>query len=81
MINATLALIENPELEDNELNTIVPALTSDRWQILGRKGALSAILTGRGSIVMRGKAEVEEIRKGRLAIVVTEIPYQLIKLP
>ena len=80
VINATLALIENPELEDNELNTIVPGPDFPTGgQILGRKGALSAILTGRGSIVMRGKAEVEEIRKGRLAIVVTEIPYQVNK--
>ena len=80
VINATLALIENPELEDNELITIVPGPDFPTGgQILGRKGALSAILTGRGSIVMRGKAEVEEIRKGRLAIVVTEIPYQVNK--
>ena len=80
VINATLALIENPELEDNELNTIVPGPDFPTGgQILGRRGALSAILTGRGSIVMRGKAEVEEIRKGRLAIVVTEIPYQVNK--
>ena len=80
VINATLALIENPELEDNELNTIVPGPDFPTGgQILGRKGALSAILTGRGSIIMRGKAEVEEIRKGRIAIVVTEIPYQVNK--
>ena len=80
VINATLALIENPELEDNELNTIVPGPDFPTGgQILGRRGALSAILTGRGSIVVRGKAEVEEIRKGRLAIVVTEIPYQVNK--
>ena len=80
VINATLALIENPELEDNELNTIVPGPDFPTGgQILGRRGAMSAILTGRGSIVMRGRAEIEEIRKGRLAIVVTEIPYQVNK--
>ena len=80
VINATLALITNPELEDGELNAIVPGPDFPTGgQILGRRGALSAILTGRGSIIMRGKAEVEEIRKGRLAIIVTEIPYQVNK--
>src|SRR3546814_19325647 len=47
--------------------------------ILGRSGIREAYHTGRGSVVMRGRAEIEEIRKDRFAIVVTEIPYQVNK--
>ncbi|MGN6671410.1 MAG: DNA gyrase subunit A, partial [Candidatus Nucleicultricaceae bacterium] len=47
--------------------------------ILGRSGIFSAYRTGRGSIVMRGKTHVEEIRKDRTAIIVTEVPYQVVK--
>ena len=47
--------------------------------ILGRAGIRSAYHTGRGSIVMRGKVEIETIRKEREAIIITEIPYQVNK--
>lgn len=47
--------------------------------ILGRSGIFSAYRTGRGSIVMRGKTHVEEIRKDRTAIIITEVPYQVVK--
>ena len=47
--------------------------------ILGRTGIRSAINTGRGSVIMRGKASIEEIRPGKMAIVVTEVPYQVNK--
>ena len=47
--------------------------------ILGRAGIRSAYLTGRGSILMRAKVEVEELRKEREALIVTEIPYQVNK--
>lgn len=80
VVDATLALIANPDLEDGELNSIVPGPDFPTGgQILGRLGALSANATGRGSIVMRGKAAIEDIRKSRPAIVVTEIPYQVNK--
>jgi len=47
--------------------------------ILGRTGARSGLMTGRGSVIMRGKTEIEEIRPGRMAIIITEIPYQVNK--
>ncbi|WP_264816755.1 DNA gyrase subunit A, partial [Gluconobacter kondonii] len=47
--------------------------------ILGRSGIRSAYATGRGSVIIRAKADIEEIRKDRKAIVVSEIPYQVNK--
>lgn len=47
--------------------------------IMGRSNILQAYRTGRGSIIVRGRTEIEEIRKGRMAIVVSEIPYQVNK--
>jgi DNA gyrase subunit A len=47
--------------------------------ILGRSGARKAYLEGRGSVIIRAKTRVEEIRKDRYAIVVDEIPYQVNK--
>ncbi|MGC6472007.1 MAG: DNA gyrase subunit A [Parvibaculales bacterium] len=80
LIEATLKLIEAPQTTDEEICAIVPGPDFPTGgQILGRRGALSAGMTGRGSIVMRGRAEIEEIRKDRYAIVVTEIPYQVNK--
>ncbi|MGC6511422.1 MAG: DNA gyrase subunit A [Parvibaculales bacterium] len=80
LIEATLKLIEAPETTDEEICAIVPGPDFPTGgQILGRRGSLSAGMTGRGSIVMRGRAEIEEIRKDRYAIVVTEIPYQVNK--
>ena len=48
-------------------------------EIMGRTGARNALLDGRGSVVVRGKASIEEIRKDREAIVITEIPFQVNK--
>jgi len=80
IIDACLALIENPELETEELNEIVPGPDFPTGaMILGRSGIRSAYATGRGSVVMRGRATIEEIRKDREAIIVTEIPYQVNK--
>ena len=47
--------------------------------ILGQAGSRSAMMTGRGSVVMRGRCEIEDIRKDKQAVVVTEIPYQVNK--
>src|SRR5262245_25431451 len=80
IIDASLALIDNPELEIDALNEIVPGPDfPTAGIILGRGGIRSAYATGRGSIVMRGRATIEEIRKDREAIIVTEIPYQVNK--
>ena len=80
VIDATLALIENPELEVADLMEYVPAPDFPTGaQILGQSGARKAYLTGRGSVIIRSKTRVEEIRKDRWAIVVDEVPYQVNK--
>ncbi len=80
IIDATLALIDNAELTDEEILDIVPGPDFPTGAfILGRTGPRNAVLTGRGSIVMRGRATIETIRKDREAIVITEIPYQVNK--
>jgi DNA gyrase subunit A len=80
IVDATLALIENPELTVSELMDIVPAPDFPTGGIiLGQSGARKAYATGRGSVIIRSKTRVEEIRKDRFAIVVDEIPYQVNK--
>lgn len=80
VIDASVAMIENPEITDEELIGIVPGPDFPTGgTILGRAGSKAALLLGRGSVVMRGVATIEEVRKDRYAIVVTEIPYQVNK--
>jgi DNA gyrase subunit A len=80
VIDACLALIDNPSLTIDELNNIIPGPDFPTGGIiLGRQGIRSAYHLGRGSIVMRGKVAFETIRKDREAIVITEIPYQVNK--
>ncbi len=80
VVDATLALIENPDVSSERLMEIVPAPDFPTGgMILGRSGARKAYLEGRGSVVIRSKTRVEEIRKDRYAIVVDEIPYQVNK--
>jgi DNA gyrase subunit A len=80
VIDACVALIENPAMTIDDLIEIVPGPDFPTGGIiLGQGGIRSAYHTGRGSIVMRGKVEIETIRKEREAIVVTEIPYQVNK--
>lgn len=80
VIDATLAMIENPDITLEELMKIIPGPDFPTGGlILGRSGIRNAFATGRGSVIIRAKAEVEEIRKDRKAIVVTEIPYQVNK--
>ncbi|MDC7684347.1 DNA gyrase subunit A [Asticcacaulis sp. BYS171W] len=80
VIDACLALLDNPQISLEELLDIVPGPDFPTGaEILGRSGARQALMTGRGSVVMRGKASVETIRKDREAIIVTEIPYQVNK--
>ncbi|MGH1446068.1 MAG: DNA gyrase subunit A [Cognatishimia sp.] len=77
---ATLALIENPDLTSEELIDYVPGPDFPTGGImLGRSGARKAYLEGRGSVIIRAKTRVEEIRKDRYAIVIDEIPYQVNK--
>ncbi|WP_410795925.1 DNA gyrase subunit A [Parvularcula sp. LCG005] len=80
IINATVKLIDEPQTTDIELLEIVPGPDFPTGaSILGRSGARQALLTGRGSVVMRGRTYIEEIRKDRYAIIVTEVPYQVNK--
>ena len=80
VVTATLALIENPDLTTEELIAYVPGPDFPTGGImLGRSGARKAYLEGRGSVVIRSKTRVEEIRKDRYAIVIDEIPYQVNK--
>jgi len=79
VIDATIALLDG-ELTDEELLDIVPGPDFPTGGlIMGRSGARQGVLTGRGSVTVRAVADVEEIRKDRYAIVVTEIPFQVNK--
>ncbi len=80
IIDATLALIADPDTSLDELMRIVAGPDFPTGGIiLGRSGIRSAFETGRGSIMIRARAEFEEIRRDRQAIVVSEIPYQVNK--
>jgi DNA gyrase subunit A len=80
VIDAAIAMMENPAMTLEELMQIVPGPDFPTGaMILGRSGIRSAFETGRGSIVMRAKVDVEEVRKDRNALIVTEIPYQVNK--
>jgi DNA gyrase subunit A len=80
VIDACVALIDNPGLSVDELIAIVPGPDFPTGGlILGRQGIRAAYHLGRGSIVMRGKMEYETLRGEREAIVFTEIPYQVNK--
>jgi DNA gyrase subunit A len=80
VIDACIALIENPGLGIDELIGIIPGPDFPTGGIiLGRSGIHAAYSQGRGSIVMRGKVEIETLRGDREAIIVSEIPYQVNK--
>jgi DNA gyrase subunit A len=80
VIDGTLALIENPDLSSEALMDIIPAPDFPTGAvILGRSGARKAYLEGRGSVIIRAKTRVEEIRKDRFAIIIDEVPYQVNK--
>ncbi|WP_108501759.1 DNA gyrase subunit A [Paracoccus indicus] len=80
VIDATLELIENPDLPTERLLEIIPGPDFPTGAtILGRSGARKAYLEGRGSVIIRAKTHIEEPRKDRYAIVVDEIPYQVNK--
>jgi len=80
IIDACVALIDQPDIAAEELIELVPGPDFPTGgEIVGRTGARQALLTGRGSVVVRGVATIEEIRKDRDAIIITEIPYQVNK--
>ena len=78
--NATLAILDDPTLSDQDLLDIVPGPDFPTGgEIVGRTGARNGLLTGRGSVIMRGKTSVETLRGEREAIIISEIPYQVNK--
>ena len=80
VIDGTLALIENPDMSTEALIELIPAPDFPTGGlILGRSGARKAYLEGRGSVIIRAKTRIEELRKDRYAIVLDEIPYQVNK--
>ena len=80
VIDACVAVIDNPEITVDELLNVIQGPDFPTGGIiLGRAGIISAFKTGRGSIMIRAKTHVEEIRKDRFAIVMTEVPYQVNK--
>jgi DNA gyrase subunit A len=79
-IDACIAVIDDPAISIDDLISIMPGPDFPTGGIiLGRQGIRAAYHLGRGSVVMRGKVEIETIRKDREAIVITEIPYQVNK--
>ena len=80
VIEGTLAMIDNPDISTEALMEIIPAPDFPTGGlILGRSGARKAYLEGRGSVIIRCKTRVEEVRKDRYAIIIDEIPYQVNK--
>ncbi|MFK5980720.1 MAG: DNA gyrase subunit A [Rhizobiaceae bacterium] len=80
VIDATIALIENPAISLDGIMEIIPGPDFPTGGlILGRSGIRSAYETSRGSVIMRGKVHFETIRNDREAIIVTEVPYQVNK--
>jgi DNA gyrase subunit A len=79
-IDATVAYIDDPEIEIEELMEHLPAPDFPTGGIIyGYKGVYEAYHSGRGRVVMRAKMHEEEVRSGRRALVVTEMPYQVNK--
>ena len=80
VVDATLALIEDPDLTSEQLIDYIPGPDFPTGGVmLGRPGARKAYLEGRGSVVNRAKTRIEELRKDRWAIIIEEIPYQVNK--
>jgi len=80
VIDACCLYLDNNDVTIEEMMEVCPGPDFPTGGIiLGRAGARSALMTGRGSVIMRGKTEIEEIRAGRWAIIISEVPYQVNK--
>ena len=80
VIDAACALVDNPDLSVTDLMQYIPGPDFPTGAtIMGRKGIHDAYHTGRGSVIVRSKTEIEDIKKDRQAIIVKEIPYQVNK--
>ena len=80
VINGVQALIDNPDIDIDELINIIPAPDYPTGGIImGRSAVREAYRTGRGSVLVRGRAEIEDTSSGRQRIIITELPYQVNK--
>ncbi|MEI9997243.1 MAG: DNA gyrase subunit A [Rhizomicrobium sp.] len=80
VIDACLAYMNDPSISLEDLTEIVPGPDFPTGALLiGKQNARAALARGRGSLLMRARCHVEEIRKDREAIIVTELPYQVNK--
>lgn len=81
VLSGCFAVLDNPDITIDELieHHIQGPDFPTGGLIMGRNGIHSAFHTGRGSVVMRGRTVIEEIRKDRMAIVINEVPYQVNK--
>jgi len=80
IVDACIALIDNPELEVHDLMQIVPGPDFPTGgTIYGTQGVKSAYETGRGRVIVRGNAEIEEMASGRQSLIIDELPYQVNK--
>ena len=80
VIDGCVALLDDPDIAEDALLELVPGPDFPTGgEIMGRTGARNALRDGRGSVIVRGMAAIEEIRKDRDAIVISELPYQVNK--
>ncbi|HLC70081.1 MAG TPA: DNA gyrase subunit A [Patescibacteria group bacterium] len=80
LCDGVVALIENPKISVEELNEIIKGPDFPTGGIIyGKKDILAAYATGKGGVVMRAKAEIQENKSGQFQIIVTEVPYQVNK--
>ena len=80
VINGTIALLDNPDMDIDELIEYIPAPDYPTGAlIMGRAGIKKAYKTGKGNAIIRSRTEIEEMPGGKSRIIVTEIPYQVNK--
>ncbi len=80
VVDACMMYLDNNDVTIEEMMEVCPGPDFPTGgTILGRAGCRSALTTGRGSVIMRGKTEIEEVRPGRMAIIISEVPYQVNK--
>jgi DNA gyrase subunit A len=81
VIDGCRAVLENPDIELGDLMSIIPGPDFPTGGVIqGRDGIVEAYSTGRGKIILRGRAEVAEIKRGKSAIIIKEIPYMVNKV-
>ncbi len=80
VVRALIAMIDDPKIKDDALIKLVPGPDFPTGAIIiGHAGIKQAYRTGKGRIILRGKARIEELKGGKASIVITEIPYQVNK--